>query len=190
MWRTTQRCWTRWTANNGATTLALRRKLAQRAFARTAAYDAAVSNWFAGELAKDGDKAPPRRRALRRACCARRCAMARTRTRKRPSMSTGATRSGVATAEQLQGKELSYNNINDTDAAYELVAEFDPERVAGLRHHQARQSLRRGAGHDLDGRLSGGAGLRSGQRLRRRAGLQPARWTAQRRKRSPRSSPK
>src|ERR1700743_1934735 len=51
-------------ANNGATTHGLRRLLAQRAFARTAAYDAAVSNWFAGELEKDGDKNPPRRRAL------------------------------------------------------------------------------------------------------------------------------
>src|SRR5450755_2273648 len=50
-------------ANNGATSLALRRTLAQRAFARTAAYDAAVSNWFAGELERDGDQAPPRRRS-------------------------------------------------------------------------------------------------------------------------------
>src|ERR1700754_833875 len=51
-------------ANKGSTTLALRRKLAQRAFARTAAYDAAVSNWFAAELAKDGVTEPPRRRAF------------------------------------------------------------------------------------------------------------------------------
>src|ERR1700743_2786538 len=51
-------------ANNGATTQGIRRKLAQRAYARTAAYDAAVSNWFAGELAKDGDSEPPRRRAF------------------------------------------------------------------------------------------------------------------------------
>ena len=51
-------------ANGGATTLALRRTLAQRAFARTAAYDAAVSNWFAGELEKSGDKTPPRRRSF------------------------------------------------------------------------------------------------------------------------------
>jgi phosphoribosylaminoimidazolecarboxamide formyltransferase / IMP cyclohydrolase len=55
----------------------------------------------------------------------------------------------VATARQLQGKALSYNNINDTDAAYELVAEFDRRRGAGLRHRQARQPLRRGAGLDL-----------------------------------------
>src|ERR1700690_157314 len=50
------------TVQNGATSLGLRRTLAQRAFARTAAYDAAVSGWFAGELAKDGETAPPRRR--------------------------------------------------------------------------------------------------------------------------------
>src|SRR3569623_645121 len=50
--------------NNGATTLTLRRLLAQRAFARTAAYDAAVSNWFAGALEKNGETTPPRRRAF------------------------------------------------------------------------------------------------------------------------------
>ena len=46
----------------------------------------------------------------------------------------------------MQGKQLSYNNINDTDAAYECVAEFDPKRTAAVRHHQARQSVRRGGG--------------------------------------------
>src|SRR5471030_2335060 len=51
-------------ANKGGTSALLRRKLAQIAFARTAAYDSAVSNWFAGELEKDGDKAPPRRRTF------------------------------------------------------------------------------------------------------------------------------
>jgi phosphoribosylaminoimidazolecarboxamide formyltransferase/IMP cyclohydrolase len=112
-------------ANAGATSLALRRKLAQIAFARTAAYDAAVSNWFAGEMAKDGEKNPPRRRAigghLRQPL----------RYGENPHQQaafyvTGEKRYGVSTAQQLQGKELSYNNINDTDAAYELVAEFDP----------------------------------------------------------------
>jgi phosphoribosylaminoimidazolecarboxamide formyltransferase/IMP cyclohydrolase len=113
-------------ANKGATTLALRRKLAQIAYARTAAYDAAVSNWFAGELAKGGEKAPPRRRAL--------AGHLRQSLRygENPHQDaafyvTGEKRYGVATTEQLQGRELSYNNINDTDAAYELVAEFDPK---------------------------------------------------------------
>jgi phosphoribosylaminoimidazolecarboxamide formyltransferase/IMP cyclohydrolase len=113
-------------ANGGGTTLALRKKLAQRAFARTGAYDAAVSGWFAGELAKDGEKEPPRRRAfgglLRQGL----------RYGENPHQQAafyvdGSSRPGVATAKQLQGKELSYNNINDTDAAYELVAEFDPK---------------------------------------------------------------
>jgi phosphoribosylaminoimidazolecarboxamide formyltransferase/IMP cyclohydrolase len=113
-------------ANNGATSLALRSTLAQRAFARTAAYDAAVSGWFAGELAKDGVEEPPRRRAfgglLRQGL----------RYGENPHQQAafyadGSNRPGVATAAQLQGKELSYNNINDTDAAYELVAEFDPK---------------------------------------------------------------
>ena len=116
-------------ANNGATTLALRRKLAQIAYARTATYDAAVSNWLAGELAKGGDKEPPRRRAfagqLRQSL----------RYGENPHQEaafyvTGEKRFGVATARQLQGKELSYNNINDTDAAYELVAEFDANASA------------------------------------------------------------
>jgi phosphoribosylaminoimidazolecarboxamide formyltransferase / IMP cyclohydrolase len=113
-------------ANKGATTAKLRRTLAQRAFARTAAYDAAVSNWFADELAKDGETAPPRRRAqggyLRQ----------RLRYGENPHQQAafyvdGSSRPGVASARQIQGKELSYNNINDTDAAYELVAEFDPK---------------------------------------------------------------
>jgi len=107
--------------HGGATTAALRRELAPTAFARTAAYDAAVSNWF---VSQDRGEEPPRRRAfagrLRQAL----------RYGENPHQSaafyaTGEQRYGVATAEQLQGKELSYNNINDTDAAFELVAEFD-----------------------------------------------------------------
>ena len=45
---------------------------------------------------------------------------------------TAERRFGVATARQLQGKQLSYNNIGDTDAAFELVAEFDPGRTAAV----------------------------------------------------------
>ena len=116
-------------ANMGATTAALRRRLAQTAFARTAAYDSAVSNWLAGELAKDGDKAPPRRRAF--AGTLRQPLRYGENPHQEASFyATGEKRFGVATAEQLQGKELSYNNINDTDAAYELVAEFNPSASA------------------------------------------------------------
>jgi len=110
-------------AASGGTRADTRRRLAQTAYARTAAYDAAVSHWLAGELARSGDKEPPRRRAfagrLREAL----------RYGENPHQqaafyATGEKRHGVATAKQLQGKELSYNNIADTDAAYELVAEF------------------------------------------------------------------
>src|SRR5436305_10115909 len=116
-------------AQNGATSLTLRRRLAQQAYARTAAYDAAVSNWFAGELVKTEETAPPRYRSLSGRL------KQPLRYGENPHQQaafyvTGEHRRGVATAEQIQGKELSYNNINDTDAAYELVAEFDPAASA------------------------------------------------------------
>jgi phosphoribosylaminoimidazolecarboxamide formyltransferase/IMP cyclohydrolase len=116
-------------ANKGATTPALRRKLAQVAFARTAAYDSAVSSWLASELAKAGDSAPPRRRAF--AGTLRQLLRYGENPHQQAAFYIGGeTRFGVATIEQLQGRELSYNNINDTDAAFELVAEFDPSASA------------------------------------------------------------
>jgi phosphoribosylaminoimidazolecarboxamide formyltransferase / IMP cyclohydrolase len=112
-------------ANKGATTLALRRRLAAKAYARTAAYDAAISNWFAGELKTE---APDFRafggrliQPLRYGENPHQTAAFYRTPDKRP---------GISTARQLQGKELSYNNINDTDAAYECIAEFDPARTA------------------------------------------------------------
>jgi len=112
-------------AHNGATTLALRKRLAAKAYGRTAAYDAAISNWFAATLA---DPAPTYRTIGGKLAEALRYG-------ENPHQSaafyrTGEGRSGVATARQAQGKQLSYNNINDTDAAYECVAEFDPKRTA------------------------------------------------------------
>src|SRR3984893_4690375 len=112
-------------AHQGATTLTLRRRLAAKAYARTAAYDAAISNWFAAQLE---DTAPDVRafggrliQSLRYGENPHQTAAFYRTPDKRP---------GVATARQLQGKELSYNNINDTDAAYECIAEFDPSRTA------------------------------------------------------------
>src|SRR6187399_2706418 len=112
-------------AGKGATSLTLRRKLAAKAYARTAAYDAAISNWFARELKDD---APDFRafggkliQSLRYGENPHQTAAFYATPDKRP---------GVATARQLQGKELSYNNINDTDAAYECIGEFDPARTA------------------------------------------------------------
>jgi phosphoribosylaminoimidazolecarboxamide formyltransferase/IMP cyclohydrolase len=113
------------TQHAGATTLALRRALAAKAYGRIAAYDAAISNWFAAELA---DPAPAYRAVAGRLIEALRYG-------ENPHQSaafyrTPEARFGVATARQLQGKQLSYNNINDADAAYECVAEFDPARTA------------------------------------------------------------
>ena len=109
-------------AQEGATTLAFRQSLAQIAYARTGAYDAAVSTWMAGAL----EQAAPRRRVIAGE-------IAQTlRYGENPHQAAafyrdGSNRPGVATAVQHQGKDLSYNNINDTDAAFELVSEFRPE---------------------------------------------------------------
>ena len=112
-------------ANKGATTLSLRRRLAAKAYARTAAYDAAISNWFAAELKLE---TPDFRSFGGRL-------IQPLRYGENPHQTAAFyrlpdKRSGVSTARQLQGRELSYNNINDTDAAYECVGEFDPGRSA------------------------------------------------------------
>jgi phosphoribosylaminoimidazolecarboxamide formyltransferase / IMP cyclohydrolase len=111
--------------HKGSTTLALRRRLAAKAYARTAVYDAAISNWFAAELKVE---APDFRSFGGRL-------IQTLRYGENPHQSAAFyrlpdRRPGVSTARQLQGKELSYNNINDTDAAYEAVSEFDPKRTA------------------------------------------------------------
>jgi phosphoribosylaminoimidazolecarboxamide formyltransferase/IMP cyclohydrolase len=112
----------------GATRLALRRRLAGRAFARTAAYDGAIAEWFAGQ---EGAQAWPARKGfagelkqvMRYGENPHQAAALYVFPRPRP---------GVTSARQVQGKELSYNNIADTDAAVELVAEFDPADRAAV----------------------------------------------------------
>ncbi len=119
-------------ANNGQTSLAFRQKFAQTAYARTAAYDTAVSTWMAGAIGQD----TPRRRSF--AGTFKQTMRYGENSHQSAAFYTDGTgRSGVATATQHQGKELSYNNINDTDAAFELVAEFDPAEgpaVAIIKH--------------------------------------------------------
>ncbi|GAA6164524.1 bifunctional phosphoribosylaminoimidazolecarboxamide formyltransferase/IMP cyclohydrolase [Pelagimonas sp. KU-00592-HH] len=107
--------------HGGATCPKFRKKLAQKAYARTAAYDSAVSNWMAGQLELEA----PKRRAFAGEL-KQTLRYGENSHQKAAFYTDGSNRPGVATAVQLQGKELSYNNINDTDAAYELVAEFDP----------------------------------------------------------------
>ncbi|NQV84228.1 MAG: bifunctional phosphoribosylaminoimidazolecarboxamide formyltransferase/IMP cyclohydrolase, partial [Rhodospirillales bacterium] len=107
------------TAGGGATTPEFRRQLAARAYGRTGSYDAAISNWFSQQL---GEPFPPRiavgaelKQLLR---------YGENPHQQAAFYTNGENRPGVATAEQIQGKELSYNNLNDTDAAFELAAEF------------------------------------------------------------------
>ena len=107
--------------HDGATCPKFRKKLAERAFARTAAYDAAVSAWMADAIGVH----TPRRRAFA-GTLAQPLRYGENPHQKAAFYTDGSNRPGVATAVQHQGKELSYNNINDTDAAFELVAEFDP----------------------------------------------------------------
>ncbi|MFU0507181.1 bifunctional phosphoribosylaminoimidazolecarboxamide formyltransferase/IMP cyclohydrolase [Pseudaminobacter sp. NGMCC 1.201702] len=113
--------------NSGSLSLELRKKLAAKAFSRTAAYDAAISGWFAEALEIEA----PTWRAFGGKL------ESVMRYGENPHQTAGFyvtsdQRPGVATATQLQGKQLSYNNINDTDAAFELVGEFDPARAAAV----------------------------------------------------------
>jgi phosphoribosylaminoimidazolecarboxamide formyltransferase/IMP cyclohydrolase len=111
--------------HGGSTTLAFRKSLAAKAFARTAAYDAAISNWFAQTL---GESAPAYRAFG--GVCAEVLRYGENPHQTAAFYRAPERRYGVATARQVQGKQLSYNNLNDTDAAYECVAEFDPQRTA------------------------------------------------------------
>ena len=109
-------------AGDGHLSLAFRKTMAARAYARTASYDAAIAGWFADELMQ----ATPERRILAGSL---RDVM---RYGENPHQTagfyvSGDARPGVASAVLHQGKQLSYNNINDTDAAFELVSEFAPE---------------------------------------------------------------
>lgn len=111
--------------NFGSLSLDFRKKLAAKAFARTASYDAAISGWFAEALEIE--------HPTWRAFGGRLDQVMRYGENPHQSAGfyvDGDKRPGVATARQLQGKQLSYNNINDTDAAFELVGEFDPARSA------------------------------------------------------------
>jgi phosphoribosylaminoimidazolecarboxamide formyltransferase / IMP cyclohydrolase len=112
-------------AQAGATSAALRRALAAKAYARTAAYDAAISAWFADVV----DEPAPVWRAFG-GKLAQQLRYGENPHQRAAFYSTGVARPGVATLVQHQGKELSYNNLADTDAAFELVAEFDPATAA------------------------------------------------------------
>ena len=119
-------------AHGGATSLDLRKALAAKAYARTAAYDAAISGWFANEL---GERAPAWRAIGGK--LAQELRHGENPHQWAAFYVTGERRPGLATAVQHQGKQLSYNNLGDADAAIELIAEFDPKlapAVAIIKH--------------------------------------------------------
>jgi len=111
---------------DGGTTLEQRRTWAAQAYATTAAYDAAIAAWFAadalpGRFILSGTRVqtlrygenPHQRAAL---------------------YATGSTRTGLVAARQVQGKELSYNNLADTDAALACIGEFTEPAVVIVKH--------------------------------------------------------
>jgi len=119
-------------ANNGATTLDLRRRLAGKAYARTASYDAAIANWFQRQSKGDGGVFP--HKLLVTGDLIQTLRYGENPHQHAAFYSDGSKRPGVATVRVVQGKELSYNNINDTDAAFECVAEFDRPAVVVVKH--------------------------------------------------------
>jgi phosphoribosylaminoimidazolecarboxamide formyltransferase/IMP cyclohydrolase len=115
--------------NQGATTLSFRKKLAAKAFSMTGAYDSAIAGWFFNQNSEDFPEnltfVAKRQEILR---------YGENPHQKAALYLTNPTICGVARAKQYQGKELSYNNLNDTDAALELVSEFQEPAVAIIKH--------------------------------------------------------
>jgi phosphoribosylaminoimidazolecarboxamide formyltransferase / IMP cyclohydrolase len=113
----------------GGTEGQLRRRLAAKAFARTAAYDGMIAGWFARET---GEEFPERvvlsgtRRSLLR--------YGENPHQRAAFYATGTEPTGLARANQIQGKELSFNNLNDTDAAVAIVADLAQPAVAIIKH--------------------------------------------------------
>jgi phosphoribosylaminoimidazolecarboxamide formyltransferase / IMP cyclohydrolase len=114
--------------DSGGTSRLFRRRLAGEAYARTAAYDAAIASWFARRHEIEFPARLTIAGSLKQTL----------RYGENPHQSAAfyisGERPGVATAAQVQGKELSYNNLNDTDAAFECVAEFEAPTIAIIKH--------------------------------------------------------
>ena len=123
--------------DEGGVTAETRRRMAAKAFSRTAAYDAAISRWFTEAVEDPAPVWTSFGGTLAQSLRYGENPHQEASFYKMPEARSGPARPGVATAEQVQGKALSYNNINDTDAAFELVAEFDAQEapaVAIIKH--------------------------------------------------------
>jgi phosphoribosylaminoimidazolecarboxamide formyltransferase/IMP cyclohydrolase len=115
-------------SGSGGTSLLLRQRLAGAAYARTAAYDSAIASWFAEQR----KEVFPQRLTVSGSL--RQTLRYGENPHQQAAFYASGNRPGVATAVQVQGKELSYNNLNDTDAAFECVAEFDAPTIAIIKH--------------------------------------------------------
>lgn len=118
-------------AEQGGTSGDTRKKMAAKAYARTAAYDTAISAWYAEQY---GETFPDRISVT--GTKVQECRYGENPHQVAAFYANGEERAGISTATQHQGKELSYNNLNDTDAAFELVSEFDSTTptVAIIKH--------------------------------------------------------
>jgi len=117
--------------DNGTTSHDMRKRLAAKAYARTAAYDTAISQWYAEELGEDFSD-----RLTVTGSKVQNCRYGENPHQSAAFYANNEERPGISTAVQHQGKALSYNNLNDTDAAFELISDFDPEvpTVAIIKH--------------------------------------------------------
>ena len=117
--------------SEGGTLLDTRRKLAAKAYSRTGSYDAAIAQWFADQ---NGETFPDRMPFAGGKI--QECRYGENPHQVAAFYKNSEDRPGIATATQHQGKDLSYNNLNDTDAAFELVSEFDASipTVAIIKH--------------------------------------------------------
>ena len=115
--------------NDCCTSLEYPARLAAKAYARTASYDSSITSWFSKSNDKDlphgFTSAGVRKKLLR---------YGENPHQRAALYIGGSSRPGVATAKQIQGKDLSYNNLGDADAAFELIAEFDEPSIAIIKH--------------------------------------------------------
>ncbi|MDB5492068.1 MAG: purH [Micavibrio sp.] len=119
-------------ANNNTVPETLRRALAAKAFSLTAHYDSMIADWLNNQVTKEADIFP---RVISMAGTLAQNLRYGENPHQMAALYRDMTgRAGVANAKQIQGKELSYNNLNDTDAAFELVSEFDEPAVAIIKH--------------------------------------------------------
>jgi phosphoribosylaminoimidazolecarboxamide formyltransferase/IMP cyclohydrolase len=115
-------------SEHGGTTLRRRKSLAAQAYARTSAYDSAIAAWFAAQVEEEFPA------TLTLAGTLKQILRYGENPHQTAAFYTTAPRYGVATSVQIQGKELSYNNLNDTDAAFECAAEFIEPTIVIVKH--------------------------------------------------------